>query len=136
MSQAATPSDVASVYLQHGPYGQGHDPHGHGHADARGHGEGGPAPKRVIVGYGFWIFLLSDIVMFSAFFAAIIGFALIWHIWWLVALGLVGAYATFVVFAWRDEDEYEIPAEEVARVDRARRAARGPEWLAAMESRA
>ena len=35
-----------------------------------GHGEGGPASKGVIVGYGFWIFLLSDIVMFSAFFAA------------------------------------------------------------------
>jgi cytochrome o ubiquinol oxidase subunit 3 len=35
-----------------------------------GHGEGGPAPKRIVVGYGFWIFLLSDIVMFSAFFAA------------------------------------------------------------------
>ncbi|HEX4196501.1 MAG TPA: cytochrome o ubiquinol oxidase subunit III [Caulobacteraceae bacterium] len=35
-----------------------------------GHGESGPASKRVIVGYGFWIFLLSDIVMFSAFFAA------------------------------------------------------------------
>src|SRR6202521_2689076 len=29
-----------------------------------------PATKRVVVGYGFWIFLLSDIVMFSAFFAA------------------------------------------------------------------
>ena len=28
-----------------------------------------PADKRIIVGYGFWIFLLSDIVMFSAFFA-------------------------------------------------------------------
>jgi cytochrome o ubiquinol oxidase subunit 3 len=28
-----------------------------------------PASRRVIVGYGFWIFLLSDIVMFSAFFA-------------------------------------------------------------------
>jgi cytochrome o ubiquinol oxidase subunit III len=41
-----------------------------GHARATGHGEGGPASKRVIVGYGFWIFLLSDIVMFSAFFAA------------------------------------------------------------------
>jgi cytochrome o ubiquinol oxidase subunit 3 len=31
--------------------------------------ESGPAPKRIIVGYGFWIFLLSDIVMFSALFA-------------------------------------------------------------------
>jgi cytochrome o ubiquinol oxidase subunit 3 len=37
---------------------------------ARGHGAGGPAGKRVIVAYGFWIFLLSDIVMFSAFFAS------------------------------------------------------------------
>ena len=33
------------------------------------HAAPGPASKRVIVGYGFWIFLLSDIVMFSAFFA-------------------------------------------------------------------
>jgi cytochrome o ubiquinol oxidase subunit 3 len=31
---------------------------------------GGSASKRIIVGYGFWIFLLSDIVMFSAFFAS------------------------------------------------------------------
>jgi cytochrome o ubiquinol oxidase subunit III len=30
----------------------------------------GPAPRRIIVGYGFWIFLLSDIIMFSALFAA------------------------------------------------------------------
>jgi cytochrome o ubiquinol oxidase subunit III len=34
-----------------------------------GHGDGGPAPKSIVVSYGFWIFLLSDIVMFSAFFA-------------------------------------------------------------------
>jgi len=32
--------------------------------------EAGPAPKRIVVAYGFWIFLLSDIVMFSAPFAA------------------------------------------------------------------
>jgi len=32
--------------------------------------EAGPAPKRIVVAYGFWIFLLSDIVMFSALFAA------------------------------------------------------------------
>jgi cytochrome o ubiquinol oxidase subunit III len=31
--------------------------------------ERGPAPKRIVVGYGFWIFLLSDIVMFSVLFA-------------------------------------------------------------------
>ncbi len=33
------------------------------------HADRGPASKRIIVGYGFWIFLLSDIIMFSAFFA-------------------------------------------------------------------
>ena len=31
---------------------------------------GGPAPKRIVVAYGFWIFILSDMVMFSALFAA------------------------------------------------------------------
>ena len=32
--------------------------------------EGGVADKRIIVGYGFWMFLVSDIIMFAAFFAA------------------------------------------------------------------
>jgi cytochrome o ubiquinol oxidase subunit 3 len=32
--------------------------------------EAGPAPKRVVVAFGFWIFLLSDIVMFATLFAA------------------------------------------------------------------
>jgi cytochrome o ubiquinol oxidase subunit 3 len=32
--------------------------------------ERGPSPRRVIVGYGFWLFLLSDIIVFSALFAA------------------------------------------------------------------
>jgi cytochrome o ubiquinol oxidase subunit 3 len=32
--------------------------------------EAGPAPKRIVVAYGFWIFILSDIVMFAALFAA------------------------------------------------------------------
>ncbi|WP_376706244.1 cytochrome o ubiquinol oxidase subunit III (plasmid) [Mesorhizobium sp. ISC25] len=38
--------------------------------------EAGPAPKRVVVAYGFWIFLLSDIVMFSVLFA---GYAVLRH---------------------------------------------------------
>jgi cytochrome o ubiquinol oxidase subunit 3 len=37
---------------------------------ARGRGGGGPASKRTVVAYGFWIFILSDMVMFSALFAA------------------------------------------------------------------
>lgn len=53
------------------PYALGHRGGGHdgGGDGSTGHGEGGPASKRIITGYGFWIFLLSDIVMFSGFFA-------------------------------------------------------------------
>jgi cytochrome o ubiquinol oxidase subunit I len=54
----------------------------------------------------------------TAFFAVVTGFALIWHIWWMVGLGVVGAFVTMLVFAWRDVDEIEIPAAELARIDR------------------
>ena len=37
---------------------------------APGRSGGGPADQGTVVAYGFWIFLLSDIVMFSALFAA------------------------------------------------------------------
>ncbi|HEX4078875.1 MAG TPA: cytochrome (ubi)quinol oxidase subunit III [Rhizomicrobium sp.] len=49
------------------------DPYHIGHAGesrARGYGAGGPASKRIVVGYGFWLFLLSDIVLFSCLFAS------------------------------------------------------------------
>jgi cytochrome o ubiquinol oxidase subunit 1 len=59
-----------------------------------------------------------------AFFATFLGFALIWHIWWLAAVSFLGAYATFVAFAWRDRTEYRVPAAEVARIDRENRRAR------------
>src|SRR5579871_3138921 len=59
-----------------------------------------------------------------AFFATFGGFGMIWQIWWLVIVAMLGALATFVIFAWRDRTEYEIPAEEVARIDRANRLVR------------
>src|SRR4051812_22473741 len=66
----------------------------------------------------------SPVGFYTAFFASVFGFAMIWDIWWLAIVAFVAAYAGFVVFAWRDVHEFEVPAEEVARVDRARRAAR------------
>ncbi len=61
----------------------------------------------------------------TAFFAVATGFALIWHIWWLAIVGLVGAFATFVVFAWRDRTEDEVSARALALLDAPRRAALG-----------
>ncbi|HUB45342.1 MAG TPA: cytochrome c oxidase subunit 3 [Acetobacteraceae bacterium] len=57
--------DMDAYRLRHG-HGGGHG----GHDFPTGHGEGGPAPRHVVVAYGFWIFILSDIIMFSTFFAA------------------------------------------------------------------
>jgi cytochrome o ubiquinol oxidase subunit 3 len=72
MSGAATRADH---HPQHDPHklGRAHvGGHGHHGPDSKetiGAGGHGPASKRIIVGYGFWIFLLSDIIMFSAIFA-------------------------------------------------------------------
>ena len=60
----------------------------------------------------------------TAFFAVLTGFALIWHIWWMVIIGLIGAFATFVAFAWRDISEFHLSPEELAEADHLRREAR------------
>lgn len=52
------------------PYHLGGRRDGHDESAATGRGTGGPSPKRIVVAYGFWIFILGDIVMFAAFFAA------------------------------------------------------------------
>ena len=41
----------------------------HGLEETTGHGWNGPASKRIVTGYGFWIFILSDMIMFAALFA-------------------------------------------------------------------
>jgi cytochrome o ubiquinol oxidase subunit 1 len=60
----------------------------------------------------------SPIGFVNAFFAVVTGFALIWHIWWMAGVGLLGAFATFLVFAFRDEEEVEIPAAQIAQFER------------------
>ncbi len=49
----------------------------------------------------------------TAFFAVVTGFALIWHIWWLVILGLICAAVTLFAFAWLDPAEQEIGLGEL-----------------------
>jgi cytochrome o ubiquinol oxidase subunit I len=53
----------------------------------------------------------------TAFFAVVTGFALIWHIWWMAAVGVIGAFLTMLAFAFRSEEEVEIPAEQIARFE-------------------
>jgi cytochrome o ubiquinol oxidase subunit 1 len=58
----------------------------------------------------------------TAFFAVIFGFAMIWHIWWMAGVGILGAFLTMLAFAFRDEEEIEIPAEQIARFEQAHQA--------------
>jgi cytochrome o ubiquinol oxidase subunit 1 len=60
----------------------------------------------------------SAIGFVLAFFAVVTGFAMIWHIWWMAIVGLIGAFIAVLVFAWRDDTPIVIPAEEVARIER------------------
>jgi len=60
----------------------------------------------------------SAIGFVTAFFAVVTGFALIWHIWWMAGVGLLGAFVTLLAFAFRNEEEVEIPAAQVAQFDR------------------
>ena len=54
-----------------------------------------------------------------AFFAVVSGFAMIWHIWWMAGAGAIGIFLTVVAFAFRNEEEIEIPADQIARFEQA-----------------
>ena len=71
MTDTELPASIEAFRrVREDPHRLGHRPHGGGEpVQGIGLGTTGPAHKRIIVGYGFWIFLLSDIVMFSCFFA-------------------------------------------------------------------
>ena len=60
----------------------------------------------------------TPIGVFVAFFAVILGFALIWRIDWLAAVGLIGAIGVTLRHAWQRDREMLIPADEVAAFDR------------------
>jgi cytochrome o ubiquinol oxidase subunit 1 len=62
----------------------------------------------------------SPVGIVIAFFASIAGFTLIWHIWWLAIIALLGAAITLLVFGWLDDREREISAAEMAETERAR----------------
>jgi cytochrome o ubiquinol oxidase subunit 1 len=61
----------------------------------------------------------TPVGVFVAFFAVILGFALIWRIYWLAAVGLAGAVAVVLMQSWRTDREIRVPAEEVEAFERA-----------------
>ncbi|MEA3095066.1 MAG: cytochrome o ubiquinol oxidase subunit [Caballeronia sp.] len=58
--------------------------------------------------------------IFIAVFSLVLGFAGIWHIWWLAIAGLIGVLVTVIMYASRDDDGYYIPAETVRMIEESR----------------
>jgi cytochrome o ubiquinol oxidase subunit I len=56
----------------------------------------------------------------SAFFAVVIGFAMIWHIWWAAILGAACALLTLLSFGWVERREVEISGAQLTEAERAR----------------
>ena len=54
----------------------------------------------------------------TAFFAVVMGFSLIWQIWWLAILSFLSAGTVVLIAGWTIEREHEISAAEVAQMER------------------
>ncbi|MBB2174568.1 cytochrome o ubiquinol oxidase subunit I [Gluconacetobacter johannae] len=54
---------------------------------------------------------------FIGMFSLVLGFAAIWYIWWLAALGLIGVIATVIARSSDNDIDYYVPVSEVARIE-------------------
>ena len=55
-------------------------------------------------------------VVISAF-ALVLGFALIWHIWWMSLVGFAGVVVTLIVRSFNEDVDYYVSVDEVARIE-------------------
>lgn len=57
--------------------------------------------------------------IYLAGFGFLMAFAIVWQILWLIVFGFIGIIACLVYLSFYDEIEYELPAEEVAKIEKA-----------------
>ncbi|MEC7729620.1 MAG: cytochrome o ubiquinol oxidase subunit I [Pseudomonadota bacterium] len=50
-------------------------------------------------------------------FSIVLGFALVWHIWWLAGVGALGIFAAFMGRIFNENTDYYVPADEVRRIE-------------------
>ena len=59
----------------------------------------------------------SGMGIYIAAFSLVFGFAIVWHILWLVAVGLVGIVVWVIISLSNDDTGYTVTAEEIARIE-------------------
>ena len=62
----------------------------------------------------------TAIGIYVSAFLFLAGFGFVWHIYWLILFGLIGATICFIVRAFSDNSEYEITAAELKKMEEAR----------------
>ncbi len=60
----------------------------------------------------------AGVVLAAASF--VFGFAMVWHIWWLAILGLLGIAGPILARTFGDDSEHRIPAQEIERIEKNR----------------
>jgi cytochrome o ubiquinol oxidase subunit 1 len=61
-------------------------------------------------------------VVISAF-SLVMGFAFVWHIWWMVAVGFIGMIGSWIVYSFERGKDYYVPVEQVEEIESAHFAA-------------
>jgi cytochrome o ubiquinol oxidase subunit I len=56
----------------------------------------------------------SSLGIILAFFATILGFAMVWHIWWMAIVGLIGCLAAVIEHSWHTDNEIDIDVNDPA----------------------
>jgi len=52
-----------------------------------------------------------------AVFAGLFGFGLVWHIFWLIFLGIIGIFATVIVRSFNTDTDYYVKVDEVKKIE-------------------
>jgi cytochrome o ubiquinol oxidase subunit 1 len=55
--------------------------------------------------------------VFIGAFCTVLGFAMIWHIWWLAIVGFVGVVASMLARAYDNDIDYYVQPEEIAKIE-------------------
>jgi cytochrome o ubiquinol oxidase subunit 1 len=50
-------------------------------------------------------------------FSLIMGFAMVWHIWWMAIFGTVGMIGAWIVYAFEKNKDYYVEIEEVEAIE-------------------
>jgi len=62
----------------------------------------------------------TSIGLIMGLLSIVMGFGLIWHIWWMAFAGFAGMIVSFIVRSFDDDVDYYVPAAEVERIENQR----------------